>query len=97
MIKRKFIFSISLLVITLVLIISITGILDSLSANTAVSQLSDDIVINTLSRNMIVNNGYTKIITVIGALSIIGICFSFIPKHKDKDMYLKSSGKNVRQ
>jgi hypothetical protein len=86
-IHRKFIFTMSILIIIVCgLIIGKTGIGTSLTAAMAVNQLSNDIVLSSVAREMVIGNSIVKYNGYFLTLGIVGFIFSFIKKGKKEDV-----------
>ena len=80
MIERKVIFTISVILLASSMFIAKTGLPDSVTASLAVNQLSDDIVISSVSRQQARKQAIDQFLGGAVALGIGGVVLSFIPK-----------------
>ncbi len=80
MIKRKVLFLLSLILLLLCTAVHKSSILDSVRASIAVNQVSDDVVINSLSRAVATGSAPETIVTVLFLMALVGITLSFFKK-----------------
>ncbi len=86
MIKRKFIFIISIIFMLTAFVLFKSDIGTSLQATLAVNQVSDNIAINSLARTIATSGvGIDTLSSVMFLLSCVGILFSLVPKKEKKN------------
>ena len=85
MIKRKVLFVFSLIFIGFSVMVYNSDIATSITAAVAVNQVSDDIVVNSLSRMVARGQGVHLIYSIPFLLGSAGAICSLIPKRKKKD------------
>ena len=84
MIKRKFLFTLSVMHIVVGWMVLLTGVGTGVSSSVAVSQLSDDIVINSMARESTRSGLPVRLPQGMLLIGALGTVISFIPKKEKK-------------